>query len=108
MNLKVSILNGYTVVEVDGRIDTVTAEAFNSGLNELTGDYAANLVIDCSKLNYISSSGLRVFLISQKRVNAAGGSLRLCNLQPSIREIFDISGFSNILKIYPDLQSAVS
>ena len=108
MNLQVSTLNGHTVVEVDGRIDTVTAEAFNTGLSDLTGDKAVNLVIDCSRLNYISSSGLRVFLISQKRVNATGGSLKLCNLQPSIREIFDISGFSNILAIYPDLQSAVS
>jgi anti-anti-sigma factor len=108
MKIQVTTLNGYTVVEVDGRIDTVTADEFNSRLTEITGNQPVKLILDCTKLNYISSSGLRVFLMAQKRANAAGGSMKLCNLQPSIREIFDISGFSNILKLFPDLETAAS
>jgi len=57
-------------------------------------------------LNYISSSGLRVFLVIQKKMVALKGQFKLCNLQPGIKEIFDISGFSSIFSVFPDAAAA--
>ena len=59
------------------------------------------IILNCSGLNYISSSGLRVFLIVQKKMMAVKGQFRLSNLQPGIKEIFDISGFSSIFSVFP-------
>jgi stage II sporulation protein AA (anti-sigma F factor antagonist) len=66
-----------------------------------------NIVLDCAELNYISSSGLRVFLIAQKKLMGLQGKLHLCAMQPSIKEIFDISGFSTIFKIFATEQEAI-
>jgi anti-anti-sigma factor len=66
------------------------------------------LILNCSGLNYISSSGLRVFLVIQKKLAGLQGSFGLCCLQPEIREIFDISGFSTIFSIFPDEEAALA
>ena len=57
------------------------------------------LVIDLSRLDYVSSAGLRVFLLASKRLNPAGGKLVLCSLQEPVKEVFDIVGFFSILSI---------
>ena len=76
---------------IEGRIDTTN---FN-----LLKDKTSKITLDCSKLNYISSSGLRIFLIMQKKMMSTKGVLILKNMQPSIKEVFDISGFSTIFNI---------
>jgi anti-anti-sigma factor len=58
-------------------------------------------------MNYISSSGLRVFLVAQKKVLSLNGKLILCNMQPTIQEIFRISGFSNLFRIFDTLEEAL-
>ena len=65
-----------------------------------------NIVIDCSELHYISSSGLRVFLMALKKISAAGGRFRLCSLQDNIREIFEIAGFNTIFSIFGTVDEA--
>ena len=107
MNLTVSSSDGFVVVKVDGRIDTTNASEFELKMTGLIEGGSAKVILDCTGLNYISSSGLRVFLVIQKSMLAGGGLFRLCCLQPGIREIFDISGFTKIFSIYPDLASAV-
>jgi anti-anti-sigma factor len=59
------------------------------------------LAVDFSALDYISSAGLRVLLGAAKQLKASGGSLRTFGLNDSVREVFDISGFSTILSVYP-------
>ncbi len=107
MNLNISSSDGFTVVGVVGRIDTTNAAEFERKMTALTEGGSAKVILDCTGLNYISSSGLRVFLVIQKSMLAGGGQFRLCCLQPGIREIFDISGFSAIFSVYSDLASAV-
>jgi anti-anti-sigma factor len=107
MNVQVSTVGDYTVVGVDGRIDTTNATAFEAKLTELIDGGAAKILVDCSGLNYISSSGLRVFLVIQKKLGAGTGRFKLCSLQPGIREIFDISGFSTILSVFPNQEAAL-
>ncbi len=108
MEVKLSNLNDYTVVSIHGRVDTLTASDFESKILEVLEGGAKKLLLDCSDLAYISSSGLRVFLVAQKKMMASGGSLKLCCLQPEIKEIFDISGFSTIFSIFPDAESAAA
>lgn len=106
MKLQVSSSGNYTIISVNGRIDTVTAREFESEILAVI-EKNTKVVIDCNELDYISSSGLRVFLIGHKKINSLGGKLHLCNLQPSIKEIFDISGFSSIFSIFPEIDSAI-
>lgn len=106
MNLKISSINDFTVVTVEGRIDTTNAMEFESKMMEQINQGSSRIILDCSGLNYISSSGLRAFLVVNKKMVAGDGLFRLCSLQPGIREIFDISGFTSIFAVHPDLESA--
>ena len=107
MNVDILHVEGSTIVNVEGRLDTMTAGAFEAKIIPLT-ETTRKLVINMSALDYISSTGLRVFLVAQKKIRQAGGQLSLCCLQPAIREIFDIAGFSTIFPIFPDQESAIS
>ncbi|MBN2263953.1 MAG: STAS domain-containing protein [Prolixibacteraceae bacterium] len=108
MDIKNEKVGDFVVVRIDGRIDTTNYTEFEKIIAEVIDGGEKNLVLDCKNLNYISSSGLRVFLITQKRLMGAGGKLHLCTMQPSIKEIFDISGFSTIFKIYDSEAEALS
>ncbi len=88
----------YNVI-LEGRVDTTNAAQFEEDLKPLLNINNANIRMDCSAMEYTSSQGLRNFLILQKSVMTNGGSLVLTNMQPQVKEIFDITGFSNIIKI---------
>ena len=99
MNLNFTEVNSFTAVQISGRIDTITAPDFENNIMKLMSDGVSKLIFDCSKLDYVSSSGLRVFLMAQKKISTIKGELKVCCLQPAIKEIFDISGFSQIFSI---------
>ena len=84
-------------VEPSGRLDTTTAPALEKTLSVDLAD-ATNIVLDLKSLEYVSSAGLRVFLGAQKRMMKVG-SLRLINVNADIMEIFEITGFVDILTI---------
>lgn len=86
-------------VTIKGRIDTVTANDFQASIAPLMEADKPEIEIDCSELSYTSSQGLRSFLMLQKSVNSHSGSLKLSNMQPQVKEVFDITGFSSIIKI---------
>lgn len=90
--------NGDTCsIEVIGRLDTTTAPQLEAELNsKLSG--VKNLVFDLSKLEYISSAGLRVLLSTQKIMNVQG-SMKIVNVIPEVMEVFEITGFTEILNI---------
>ncbi|MBR5944587.1 MAG: STAS domain-containing protein [Lachnospiraceae bacterium] len=82
---------------LEGRLDTTTAPQLEEALNSaLTG--VTTLKFDLEKLDYISSAGLRVLLSSQKTMNKQG-SMVISNVSPEVKEIFDVTGFSDILTI---------
>lgn len=101
MNTKIKKTENYTLMDIEGRLDTVTAGAFEASVLEVLEKEARLLILRCSDLEYISSSGLRVFLLAQKKMMAAGGKLQLCCLRPNIYEVFEISGFTGIFQILP-------
>ena len=86
-----------TIIEVAGRLDTITAPALDKAINEDI-DGTKNLVLDLKDLEYISSAGLRVLLSAQKKMQRIG-SMKVKNVGDSIMEVFEITGFADILEI---------
>lgn len=91
-------VNGSTLtVGIEGRLDTTTAPQLEAELkNSVNG--ISELVFDLGKLEYISSAGLRVLLSAQKVMNAQG-SMKITNVIPEVMEVFEITGFTDILTI---------
>ena len=81
---------------VSGRVDTVTAPELEAGLK--FGD-ATCVVLDLENVPYMSSAGLRILLAAHKTMLGRGGELMIANVQPSVREVLDITGFSSILNM---------
>ncbi|MBR4219464.1 MAG: STAS domain-containing protein [Bacteroidales bacterium] len=90
--------NNYHVI-LEGRIDTTNADQFQHDIEPLMTAKDANITLDCAAMEYTSSQGLRTFLMLQKSVMAHNGKLEMINMQPQVKEIFDITGFSNIITI---------
>ena len=86
-----------TVVEIVGRLDTITAPALEKTIQEAIGD-ACNLVLDLKGLVYISSAGLRVLLGAQKKMQKIG-SMKVINVCRDVMEVFEMTGFADILTL---------
>lgn len=107
MNVTNQSIEQGTLVTIDGRIDTTNYNEFEQAMNQLFNDNVKAIYLDCSGLTYISSSGLRVFLTVQKKMMSTGGKFLLFAMQPAIKEIFDISGFSSIFSIFETKEEAL-
>jgi anti-anti-sigma factor len=107
MNIKREKIQNFTVLRIEGRVDTLRSSGLENEISHLFDSGEKNLIFDCKKMNYISSSGLRVFLVAQKKAISLEGKLCLCNLQPGIYEIFRISGFSKLFKIFDTLEAVL-
>ena len=90
---------GKTLVVLKGRIDTTNADQFQQDIAPLMEGEHPDIEIDCSEMSYTSSQGLRIFLLLQKSVNSRGGKMVLRKMNPQVKEVFDITGFSNIITI---------
>ena len=99
MNMTINQEGNIFNVILEGRVDTTNAEQFKTMLEPLMTAENANINIDCAKLNYTSSQGLRSFLMLQKCALSHSSTLTLKNMQPQVKEVFDITGFSNIINI---------
>lgn len=108
MEIKTSESGDVRIVEVQGHLDTNTSPQAESGINELINAGARKLLINFAALEYISSAGLRVLLATAKKLKASGGDLRICCLNDTVREVFDISGFSSILAVASSQEEALA
>ena len=97
MTIEKKIENGNVTLTINGRLDTTTAPELEKTLDNVL-DGTKELVFDMTGLEYISSAGLRVILKAQKAMNAQG-SMKLTGVNDSIMEVFDITGFLDILTI---------
>lgn len=95
------------VLEPVGRLDSLTCREFEARLLAASKAGGAS-VVDCAKLEYISSAGLRVLLVAAKQNRTSGGRLALAALRDNVREVFDISGFSTVFAIHPTVAAAVA
>lgn len=86
-------------VTLTGRLDTTNADQFQKDIEILMEGEKPDITLDCKDMEYTSSQGLRMFLMLQKSVNSRGGSLVMKDMKPQVKEVFDITGFSNIINI---------
>ena len=97
MTIEIKKNNQETIIEVVGRLDTITAPALDKTINEDIGD-VKNLVLDLKGLEYISSAGLRVLLGAQKKMQKIG-SMKVTNVCEAVMEVFEMTSFADILVI---------
>lgn len=92
-------IDGITVLDIEGRLDTANASEFNKLIQPLLSEKEPYLIINCERMSYISSSGLRSFLILQKSVQKNKGTLIIEAMQPEIKQIFDMTGCTSLFQI---------
>lgn len=84
---------------LEGRIDTITSTKLSDELDNVLYEGVDNLVLDFYGVDYMSSAGLRVIINTQKKLISRGATMELVKVNESIKSIFDVTGFSRILKI---------
>ena len=97
MTIEIKKSAAETIIEIVGRLDTITAPALDKTINEDIAD-TKNLVLDLKGLEYISSAGLRVLLGAQKKMQKIG-SMKVVNVCEAVMEVFEMTGFADILHI---------
>jgi len=100
--------NNATVVTVTGKMDALTAPAYQEKMNELIGAGETAFVVDFESLDYISSAGLRGILSTAKVLKAKGGQVRFANVKGTVREVFEMSGFGSIFQMHDSVALALA
>ena len=95
------------ILGLSGKLDATTAKTFEDKILAEIEAGDRRLVIDLSQLDYVSSAGLRVFLVAAKRLRSRDGKIALCSLQEHVQRVFDLSGFSSILANYASREEAI-
>lgn len=92
--------NNINVVKIKGRLDASTAGTLEEALNAFYEENNVKVLVNCEALDYISSAGLRVLLATAKEFKKQDGKIGLSNLNPNVKQVFEISGFTSIFPIY--------
>lgn len=98
MTIQRAVEDGMIVFTLDGRLDTTTSPDLHEALLSAI-DGSGNVLLDFTGLVYVSSAGLRVLLAAQKQSTAKGVEMKLRGVNPEIMEVFEMTGFSDILSI---------
>ena len=98
--MEITILeeNGTKIVNICGRLDTVTSPELETAVSQLV-EVGKTLVFNCENMDYISSAGLRVVLSTHKHSLSAGGRFIVRNLNKEVKAVFDMTGFSRLINI---------
>lgn len=107
LKIKNEVLSGVLVIYLIGRLDSSTSKLFIEKMsgNELSS--YARIVFNCKDLNYISSEGLRITLMTAKRAKSLGGALTLCEMNSFVSEVMTISGFLELLGTHESVDHAI-
>ena len=108
MGINTERQDGTVIAKADGRIDSATSREFHSDLQAVITDCDSALVLDFEDVSYISSAGMRVMLLTAQSLQKNNMSFALCTMNDSIREVFKISGFDKIIKIYGSQAEALA
>ncbi|KQC05140.1 MAG: hypothetical protein APR55_05955 [Methanolinea sp. SDB] len=94
------------IIRLSGRIDATTAPGMEKELFSGIEEGTRAMIIDLEAVDYMSSAGLRVLLSALKKMKSVGGEVRLSSLQPHVREVFEMTGFSRLFTICADIDDA--
>ena len=107
MEIRTKAVNDVTLLKIEGRLDGDTAPEMQDRLIQTAAGRPSKIIVNLADVEYVSSAGLRAILIAAKAVAAADGELRICNLHGMVRDVFDISGFSKALAVFPSEADAL-
>lgn len=100
--------NNIAIITLDGFVDAHTAPQFEAAIQTELDANNVRIVVDCSKLNYISSAGLGVFMSFIEEVRDLNGDIKISGLVPKVRHTFEILGFHDLFEMSEDLNSALA
>ena len=106
MEIKITSEGDVTVIAIEGSLDTNTSKEAEDHLNKQIGEGNVKLLIDLTNLDYISSSGLRILLATSKKLKPLKGEMRICCLNETVSEVFEISGFTMIFNVLKTIEEA--
>lgn len=113
MQIEHRCFNRVDLLAVTGRVDAATSPQLKQQIEALFEQGRYRLVLDLAQLEYISSPGLRVLIEARKHArewkitDLEGGDIRIANLPPRIKEVFDLTGFTSLFELYDDVTAAV-
>lgn len=107
LEIKSSELKRVQMLEVSGRVDSISADELRDALNTAIEGGHNNLVIELSGVEYMSSAGLREMVSALKTVKRGGGDLRLANPSDKVKEVLELAGLDTIFQIFPTTVEAV-
>lgn len=111
MNVNIENNAGTVIANPEGRLDFGASASFQSLLEKTIageGGKPRALLVDCSNLEYVSSAGLRAFLVAARSAKSAGVGFGVSSLKPGVREVFDVSGFGRIIAVHADRATALA
>lgn len=108
MDLQTKTENQAIVVTISGRLDAVTAPAYEKSIRELIDGGNSNFVIDFEQLDYISSAGLRALLLMAKLLKEKGGQVCFASVKGNVRSVFDMSGFTGLFRTENSVAEALA
>lgn len=107
MNISESRQGNVIILKVQGKLDSISSPELDKHLASLVESGSRQIVLDLAELEYVSSSGLRVFLTAAKSLKRTQGKLALVNLSVQVQQIFGIAGYESILPVSRTLKEAV-
>lgn len=108
MNIEATQYDGCVVLKVAGRMDAVQATAFEEECKTWVDRGTGTLIVDLSELAYISSLGLRSFVLVGKLQQEKGGKLRLCGLTGLVKQVFEITRLNSVFPIHDTVDAALA
>jgi anti-anti-sigma factor len=106
MQFKAQRNAGVLVISPEGRLDAGSCERFETEMLGALDSSDKLVLVDCSKLSFVASAGLRVFLMAAKRLRISGGRLAFAGLQRDVEQVFQISGFNALFAIHKTVADA--
>jgi anti-anti-sigma factor len=108
MQVTSSARGAWTILSLEGKVDTAGAEILKAALLPLLSAGPASVALDFAKVAYITSAGFRVLLLAEKEQRKNNGRLLLAHLGPDLRNFFEIAGLHTVLRLVPDLDAALA
>jgi len=100
--VKIEILDSSesnVTVKISGEFSSTSVDSFNEGIADVMNNAGREITLDLSDMTFVSSAGLRVFLLLSKRAGAAGGSINIVGILPEILEVIHLTGFDEMFNI---------
>lgn len=108
LNIQEQDVNGIKIFRLEGRLDAISSSLLEKKMQELLHHPHVHCVLDFTKIDYLSSAGMRLLLSMTKKLKHEDGMLAICSMHDDVMEIIRMAGFERILAIYPLEKEAVA